>query len=67
MCAAYRAVALIYHPVLDVTVQVPARAVHIWERSGWQPVESPDQFASEPADDPSPVEGDPPEPPTQED
>lgn len=38
MCACPRPRALIHHPLLDRTVEVPSRAVRIYERSGWQRV-----------------------------
>lgn len=59
--------ALIYHPVLDSTVEVPARTVKIWQRSGWLPVEHKANTSPTPVDeDPSNAE-DTPHPFTEED
>lgn len=57
----------IYHPMLDVTTEVPSKQVPIWQRSGWEvvmPLAEP--FASVPAVESIPDEGTPDPSPEEE-
>jgi hypothetical protein len=52
--------ALIYHPALKVTVEVPDSTVRVWRKSGWRKASTKKVAGRPPVVNPAPQEGDSP-------